>query len=80
MPCSLHPGEDLRPRPVAAQADLHEVAAADRARLDEPAHRRAVAGQDAPVVGRGVGVGVEMDDADAARGDDLGRPPTRSAR
>ena len=68
----LHPLEDLGRRPVAAQADLDEVAAADRAGLDEPAHRRAVAGQHAPVVGRGVGMGVEVDDADAARPADLG--------
>ena len=63
----LHPVEGLDRRPVAAQADLDEVPALDRARLDEPAHRRAVAGQHAPVVVGGVGVGVEVDDADAAR-------------
>ena len=77
----LHPGEDLRPRPVAAQADLHEVAAADRARLDQPAHRRAVAGQDARSRRRrGVRVGVEVDDADAPRRDAPRPPPTRWAR
>ena len=63
----LHPVERLDRRPVAAQSDLDEVLALDRARFDEPAHRRPVARQHAPVVRRGVGVGVEMDDADAAR-------------
>ena len=75
----LHPGEGLGRRPVAAQADLDEVLAADRARFDQPAHRRAVAGEHAPGVVGGVGVGVEMDDADAARaahlGDGGGRRP-----
>ena len=63
----LHPLEGLQRRPVAAQADLDEVAALDRARLDQPAHRRAVAGEHAPVVVGGVGVGIEVDDPDAAR-------------
>ena len=45
----LHPVERLERRPVAAQADLDEVAAVDRARFDQPAHRRAVAGQHAEV-------------------------------
>ncbi len=68
----LHPVEGRLRRPVAAQPDLHEVAALDRARLDQPAHRRAVAGEDAErVVGR-VGVGIEVDDPDAARPADLG--------
>ena len=68
----LHPVEGRQRRPVAAQPDLDEVLALDRARLDQPAHRRAVAGEDAPVVVGGVGVGVEMDDPDAARAADLG--------
>ena len=38
-----HPGERLGLGPVAAQADLEEAVAAHRARLDEPAHRGAVA-------------------------------------
>ena len=75
-----HPLEDLGRRPVAAQADLDEVAPEDRAGLDEPAHRRAVTGEHAPVVGGGVGVGVEVDDADAARAADLGDRAWRSAR
>ena len=68
----LHPREHVDRRPVAAQAHLDEVAAADRARLDQPSHRRPVARQHAPVVGRGVGVRVEVDDPDAARLADLG--------
>ena len=68
----LHPVEGRLRRPVAAQPDLHEVLALDRAGLDEAAHRRPVAGQDAEGVGGGVGVGVEMDDPDAARATDLG--------
>ena len=71
-PCSCIQVEGLDRRPVAAQPDLDEVLALDRARLDEPAHRRAVAGEHAPVVGGGVGMGVEVDDADAARAADLG--------
>ena len=68
----LHPVERLLRRPVAAQPDLDEVVAADRARFDQAAHRRAVAGEDAErVVGR-VGVGIEMDDPDAPRAADLG--------
>ena len=62
-----HPGEHVRRRPVAAQSDLHEVAPADRARLDQPAHRRAVRGQVAFEAVGGVGVRVELDDTDVAR-------------
>ena len=68
----LHPLEGLDRWPVAAQTYLHEVLALDRTRLDEPPHRRAVAGQDAPVVGGGIGVRVKMDDPDAARAAHLG--------
>ena len=68
----LHPLERLDRWPVAAQPDLDEVAPRDRAGLDQAAHRRAVAGEDAPVVVGGVGVGVEVDDPDAARPADLG--------
>src|SRR6476469_3627395 len=68
----LHPVEGRLWRPIAAQSDLHEVLALDRAGLDEAAHRRPVAGQDAEGVGGGIGVGVEMDDPDAARTTDLG--------
>ena len=80
QPLLLHPLEGLDRRPVAAQADLDEVLALDRARFDEPPHRRPVAGQDAPVVRGRVGVGVEMDDPDAARVAEPRRPPSRSAR
>ena len=68
----LHPLEHLDRRPVAAEPDLDEVPPSHRTGFDEPAHRRAVAGEDAPVVGRSVGVGIEMDDPDAARPTDLG--------
>ena len=40
-----HPLLVLFARPVAAQPDLDEAVAGDRARLDEPAHRGAVAGE-----------------------------------
>ena len=67
-----HPLERVLRRPVAAQADLHEVRAGHGAGLDQPAHRRAVAGQVAlDDVGR-VGVGVEVDDADVAVAVDVG--------
>ena len=75
----LHPLERLDRRPVAAQPDLDEVLALDRPGFDEAAHRRAVAGQHAPVVLGGVGVGVEMDDADAARAGGRRRRRSRSA-
>ena len=68
----LHPVERLLRGPVAAQADLDEVLPVDRARFDEPAHRRAVAGEDAERVVRRVRMGVEMDDPDALGGADLG--------
>ena len=80
QPVLLHPLEDVDRRPVAAQADLDEVRAVDRAGLDEPPHRRAVAGEHAPVVVGGVGVGVEVDDADAARPADLGDGASPTAR
>ena len=76
----LHPCEGLDGRPVAAQPDLDEVAAIDCARFDQAAHRGAVAGEDAPVVVGRVGMGVEMDDADAAQGGAPRRPPMRTAR
>ena len=62
-----HPVEGLLLGPVAAQAHLHEVRAGDPALLDQAAHRRAVAVQLAPLLGAGVGVGVEVHDADRAR-------------
>ena len=74
-----HPLERVLRRPVAAQADLHEVGAGDGAGLDQAAHRRAVAGQVAVDDVGGVGVGVEVDDADVAVavhvGDGGGRRP-----
>ncbi len=76
----LHPFERLDRRPVAAQTDLHEVAAVDGAGFDQPPHRRAVTGEDAPVVVRGIGVGVEMDDPDAARPANLGDRRRRGPR
>ena len=62
----LHPLEGVLRRPVAAQTDLDEVGAGHRARLDQPAHRRAVAGQVALDLVGGVGVRVEVHDADVA--------------
>ena len=71
-PCSrIHSRIGTR-RPVAAQADLDEVPAEHRARFDEPAHRRPVAGELAVGIGSRVRVGVEVDDADAARPANLG--------
>ena len=67
-----HPLERVLRRPVAAQADLHEVGARDGTRLDQPAHRRAVAGQVAVDDVGGVGVGVEVDDAHVAVAVDVG--------
>ena len=80
MPCSLHPREDVRRRPVATQPDLHEVAPGDRAAFDEPPHRRAVAGQTAPILVGGVGVRVEVDDADVPWRADLGDGTSPTAR
>ena len=67
-----HPLERVLRRPVAAQADLHEVRAGHGAGLDQAAHRRAVAGQVAVDDVGGVGVGVEVDDADVAVAVDVG--------
>jgi hypothetical protein len=80
MPLGLHPVEDVLRRPVATQADLHEVAAEHGAGLDQAAHRGAVARQ-VPVddVG-GVGVGVEMNDADVAPPPGLGHRSRRRPR
>src|SRR5260370_7101303 len=62
----IHPAEHGRPGPIAAQAALDEVLALYRAALDEPAHRRAVAGQVPLHIRCGVGVCVEVDDAHVA--------------
>ena len=64
-----HPLQRLRLRPVAAQADLQEPVAAHRARLDQPAHRRAVPVQRAELGVAGVGVRVEVDHRDPAPAD-----------
>ena len=69
MPCSPIHASVSGAGPVAAQADLDEVAPGHRARLDEPAHRRAVGAQVAPRRVRGIGVGIEVDDPQAARSD-----------
>ena len=61
-----HPGELGRLGPEAAQADLKEPIAADRAAIDDEPHGRAVRALDAGEVGRGIGVRVEVDDADRA--------------
>ena len=50
-----HPLERLHGRPVSTQAHLDEVPAFDRARFDQPAHRRSVPAQDPPVLVGGVG-------------------------
>src|SRR5262249_54045310 len=59
-----------------AQPDLEEPVAADGTRLDQPAHRLAVAVQVAEGDVAGVGVGVEVDHGDpaqaAGRGDAAG--------
>ena len=60
------PGELGLARPVAAQADLDVAARVDVALLDEPVHRRPVRDLDAEDLGAGVGVGVEVDEADRA--------------
>ena len=75
----LHPLERVLRRPVPAQPDLDEVPPEHGTRFDQPAHRRAVAGEVAVDDVGGVGVGVEVDDADVAPaaviGDGRGRRP-----
>ena len=66
MPCSSIHSKVSCGRPVAAQADLDEMAAGHRAGLDEATHRCAVAGQVAVDLVGGVGVRVEVHDADVA--------------
>jgi hypothetical protein len=61
-----HAVEFLGERPAAAQADLHDVAAEQHAFLDGPRERLPVVGQRAVLVDlAGVGVRVEVDDAEA---------------
>ena len=67
-PHGLLPRELRLAGPVPAEADLGVAAGVDVALLDQPAHRRAVRYLDAPELGRGVGVGVEMDQAKRAFG------------
>ncbi len=66
MPLLGHPVQRLRARPVAAQPDLQEPVAAQRAGLDQPAHRLAVAVERAELDVAGVGVRVEVDHRDPA--------------
>ena len=66
IPLLALPGELLLARPVAAQPDLHVAARVDVALLDQPVHRRAVGDLDPEDLGAGVGVGVEVDQADRA--------------
>ena len=66
IPCSRLPRELRLARPVAAQADLDVARAGRRARLDEPVHRRPVRDLDAEDLRAGVGVRVEVDEADRA--------------
>ena len=56
-----HPVEGLGTGPVAAQPHLEEAVTAERPRLDEAAHRLAVAPQRAELDVTGVGVRVEVD-------------------
>ncbi len=60
------PRELLRPRPVAAQADLDVAARVDVPLLDEPVHRRPVRDLHAEDLRARVGVGVEVDEAEPA--------------
>ena len=68
----FHPGHHVGSGPVAAQADLHEVASEHGSTLDQAAHRGAVAGQHALHVRCGVRVGIEVDDADLSVAVDVG--------
>ena len=61
-----HPVQRLGLGPVAAQPDLHEPVAATGARLDQAAHRGAVAVERAHLRVASVGVGVEVDHRDAS--------------
>ncbi len=62
----LHPVEHVGRRPVAAQPALDEIAAAHRARLDQPAHRRAVRDEIALDLVSGVRVRVEVQQPELA--------------
>ena len=67
-----HPVEGLRTGPVAAQPHLEEPVAAQRSRLDQPAHRLAVPPQRAELDVAGVGVRVEVDHRHAAVAEHVG--------
>ena len=62
-----HPLERLALGPVAAKADLHEVSTCDPPLLEQAAHRGTVRQQRTPDLVAGVGVRVEVHDADPAR-------------
>ena len=61
-----HPGERLRPGPVAAQTQLEEPVTAHGTGLDQPAHRLAVPVERAELDVAGVRVGVEVHDGHPA--------------
>ena len=65
-PLLRHPLQRLRSGPVAAQPHLQEPVAAERARLDQPPHRLAVADQRSELDVPGVRVRVEVDHRDPA--------------
>ena len=69
-----HPAQGLGLRPVAAQPDLQEPVATQRAGLDQPAHRLAMAPQRAERDVAGVGVRVEVDHRDLAEAEVPGHP------
>ena len=75
----LHPLEGGLGRPVPAQPDLDEVASLHGTGFDQPAHRGAVAGQDAIRLIGGIGVCVEMDDPDASAAGGARRSPSPQA-
>ena len=73
-PLRGHPVQRLRRRPVAAQADLQEPVPAQRAGLDQPAHRLAVPPQRAELDVAGVGVRVEVEHRHPAVAEHVGHP------
>ncbi len=67
-----HPVQRLRLRPVTPQAYLEESVTADSTRLDQAAHRRAVAVQGAELGVASVGMRVEVDHGDPTPADMTG--------
>ncbi len=67
-PLLAHPREDVGRRPVAPQADLHEVLSRNGSQLDEPSHRRPMRVQIAPETVAGIRVSVEVHDPETPRG------------